>query len=39
MDGLLYLLDQAGISLAQANAEIARLHEEIARLERGRDEN
>lgn len=34
MDGLVYLLNQAGIGLAQANAEIVRLREEIDRLER-----
>lgn len=38
MDGLVYLLNQAGIGLAQANAEIVRLREEIDRLERDRDD-
>jgi hypothetical protein len=32
IDGLIYLLNQAGIALAQANAEIARLREDNARL-------
>lgn len=28
MDGIMYLLDQTGVALAQANAEISRLREE-----------
>ena len=32
MNGIIYLLDQAGVALAQANEEIARLHVEIATL-------
>lgn len=33
MDGIIYLLNQAGVALAQANAEISALREEIARLQ------
>lgn len=32
MQGLIYLLNQAGEALAAANGEIARLHQEIERL-------
>ncbi len=32
MDGIIYLLNQAGIALAQANDEIARLRTENATL-------
>jgi hypothetical protein len=32
MDGIIYLLNQAGIALAQANAEISALREEGDRL-------
>lgn len=35
MQGIIYLLDQAGIALSQANAEIARLNAEKG--ERGED--
>lgn len=33
MEGIMFLLNQAGIGLAQANAEIARLRERVAELE------
>jgi hypothetical protein len=32
MDGLVYLLDQAGLALQQANAHIARLEAELAEI-------
>jgi hypothetical protein len=32
MDGIVYLLNQAGVALSQANAEINALREQIARL-------
>jgi hypothetical protein len=32
MEGIIYLLNQAGIALAQANAEITELRAEVARL-------
>lgn len=37
MEGIMYLLDQAGRGLAQANAEIARLQARVAELEAARD--
>lgn len=33
MDGLVYLLDQAGVALAQANEAISRLSQRIEDLE------
>ena len=33
MDGLVYLLNQAGLALAQANEQIAELTKRIAALE------
>jgi len=32
MDGIVYILNQTGMALAQAQAEIARLNAEIVRL-------
>ena len=32
MDGLVYLLDQAGRALAQTNEHIARLEQQVAEL-------
>ncbi len=37
MQGIMYLLDQAGTALGQAQAEIARLTERIAELEASSD--
>jgi hypothetical protein len=31
MDGIIYLLNQAGIALSQANREIARLNAELSK--------
>lgn len=33
MEGIIFLLNQAGLGLAQANAEIARLRERVEELE------
>lgn len=35
MDGIIYLLDQAGRALADAQRQIAELTEELAALRRG----
>lgn len=35
MDGILYLLNQAGMALAQANAEIERLNALVTELQSG----
>lgn len=39
MDGIVYILNQTGMALAQATAEIARLNAEIARLNSGQSQN
>lgn len=37
MEGIVYLLNQAGIALARANAEIDALRAEVARLSSAKD--
>jgi len=39
MDGIIYLLNQAGIALAQANEEINQLRSRVAELESQAEEN
>lgn len=38
MDGVLYIIDQAGRALAQANQQIAQLQARLAELEAARDD-